>query len=115
MTEVEGMRRGRDRRRGGRCSWPCSGWSASGPIDGLNDVDRPVDGLAAALVLVAGLGTAFRRVRAVPGAVVVGAATATYLTIGYPYGPVMFCLALAVYSLARETRWCPPRAGPRSC
>lgn len=62
----------------------------------------PVDALAALLVAVAALGLVLRRSRTEVTLVVTTAATATYLAIGYPYGPVMFSFAVAVFSLARH-------------
>ncbi len=62
----------------------------------------PVDALAAVLVAVAALALVVRRSRTEVALVVTAAATATYLTIGYPYGPVMFSFAVAVFSVARH-------------
>ena len=63
---------------------------------------RPVDGPAYALAITAAVGTLFRTRWPVPALGVVTAATVTYLLLDYPYGPVMVCLMVAVYSLARN-------------
>ena len=63
---------------------------------------RPVDALAYALAITAAAGTMFRTRWPVPTLGVVTAATVTYLLLAYPYGPVMLCLVVAVYSLARR-------------
>jgi signal transduction histidine kinase len=63
---------------------------------------RPVDGLAYALAITAAVGTLFRSRWPVATLGVVAAATMTYLLLAYPYGPVMVCLVVAVYSLARN-------------
>lgn len=67
-------------------------------LDGSTAVDPRGYALAAA----AALGTLVRTRRPVAALVVVVAATAAYLLFAYPYGPVMLCLAVAVYSLARR-------------
>jgi signal transduction histidine kinase len=63
---------------------------------------RPVDGLAYALAVTAAVGTLFRTRWPVLALGVVTAATVSYLLLAYPYGPVMVCLVVAVYSLARN-------------
>jgi signal transduction histidine kinase len=63
---------------------------------------RPVDGLAYALAVTAALGTLPRTRRPVLALCVVTTATVVYLLLAYPYGPVMVCLVVAVYSLARN-------------
>lgn len=55
-----------------------------------------------ALVVVAAGAQAWRRRHPVPALVVTASATAAYLAIGYPYGPITFAFALAVYSVARH-------------
>jgi len=72
-------------------------------IDEFRTVDRPVDGLAVALVVLAGAATAARRRWPVAVLVAVTGATTAYLTTGYPYGPILFTVAVAVYSVARRT------------
>ncbi|MEU4363853.1 histidine kinase [Promicromonospora sp. NPDC023987] len=71
-------------------------------LDAASGVDRPVDALGFALAATAAAGTLFRTGWTVPALGVVTAATVTYLLLAYPYGPVMVCLAVAVYSLARR-------------
>ncbi|WP_020015744.1 sensor histidine kinase [Promicromonospora sukumoe] len=71
-------------------------------LDGSSPLDRPVDALGYALALVAAAGTLFRTRWPVPVLGVVTVATVGYLLLAYPYGPVMLCLAVAVYSLARR-------------
>ncbi|MEV0894578.1 histidine kinase [Promicromonospora sp. MEB111] len=71
-------------------------------LDGSTMVDRPVDALGYALAVVAAAGTLFRTRWPVPTLGVVTAATVGYLLLAFPYGPVMLCLAVAVYSLARR-------------
>lgn len=63
---------------------------------------RPIDGLAYVLAVTAAAGTLFRTRWPVLALGVVTAATVTYLLLAYPYGPVMVCLVVAVYSLARN-------------
>jgi signal transduction histidine kinase len=63
---------------------------------------RPVDLLAYALALVAAVGTLFRTRGPVLALGVVTVATVTYLLLAYPYGPVMVCVTVVVYSLARN-------------
>ncbi|GAB2463906.1 sensor histidine kinase [Promicromonospora xylanilytica] len=70
-------------------------------LDGSSGV-RPVDALAYALAITAAFGTLFRTRWPVAALGVVTAATITYLLLAYPYGPVMVCLVVAVYSLARN-------------
>ena len=57
---------------------------------------------AYALAITAAVGTLFRTRWPVPTLGVVTAATVTYLLLAYPYGPVMVCVVVAVYSLARN-------------
>lgn len=71
-------------------------------VDRSSATDVAVDPFAVALVLVAAAALVVRRSHPVPVLAVSGAATATYLAIGYPYGFIMFCLAVAVYSIARH-------------
>jgi signal transduction histidine kinase len=68
--------------------------------DRMTAVDRPVDALAIALVLVSALSTAFRRRWSLPVLAVVAALTSTFLLLGYPYGPIFFPFVVAVYTVA---------------
>lgn len=76
-----------------------------GPYDPGADA-VPVDALAAVLVVIAALALVVRRPRPEVALVLTTGATATYLAIGYPYGPVMFSFAVAVFAIAR---WRPLR------
>ncbi|GGM09617.1 two-component sensor histidine kinase [Promicromonospora citrea] len=71
-------------------------------LDTSSAADRPVDAGAYALAALAALGTLPRTRYPVAAAAVVVGATTAYLLLSYPYGPVMLCLAVAVYSLARR-------------
>ena len=62
----------------------------------------PANLTAALLVLTAAGVLVVRRSHPVPVLAVTAAATATYLAIGYPYGPIWFSFAVAVYSIARH-------------
>lgn len=67
----------------------------------FTDVDRPVDGLALALVVSAALVLTVRgRWPLVSFSAVV--LTSVYLAIGYPYGPIMLSLLVAIYTVARH-------------
>ncbi|MEU8801614.1 histidine kinase [Spirillospora sp. NPDC048819] len=75
----------------------------SAPVqDGFSDADRPVDAVSLICITVAGAATAGRHRWPMPVLVVAAAATATYLMLSYPYGPIMFSLAVAVYGAARR-------------
>lgn len=63
---------------------------------------RPVDAIAYALAVTAAAGTLFRNLWPVATLGAVTVATVTYLLLDYPYGPVMVCVVVAVYSLARR-------------
>jgi signal transduction histidine kinase len=69
-------------------------------LGGIQPAARPVDALSNVLVVLAALPLAVRRVWPVATLAVTAAATTAYLLIGYPYGPVMVYLAIAVYSAA---------------
>ncbi|NJP35049.1 sensor histidine kinase [Micromonospora thermarum] len=81
-------------------------------VDRVSAADETLDPLGVGLIVVAGLATAARRRCPVPVLVVVALATAGYLTAGYPYGPIMFSVAVAVYAVARRrppvpaAAWC---------
>jgi signal transduction histidine kinase len=60
-----------------------------------------VDGLAYALVLVAALSLAVRRVWPSATLAVVAACAFTYLVLGYPYGPIFLMVLVATYTVAR--------------
>jgi len=67
---------------------------------------RPLDGWAFALVAVAAGGLAWRRTAPAVVLACCVAATGGYLLLGYPYGPVLFCVGAAMFELARRR---PPR------
>ena len=71
-------------------------------LDATSGVDRPVDALGYELAVTTAAATLFRTGWPVVTLGVVTAATVAYLLLAYPYGPVMVCLAVAVYSLARR-------------
>jgi signal transduction histidine kinase len=71
-------------------------------LDPASAADRPVDVMAAALVVVTCAATALRHRWPLPTLVAVAVGTATYLTVGYPYGPILFALAVGVYAAARH-------------
>lgn len=84
-------------REGGRPGRGPEGPPPFGPVD-----DVPPDALAAVLVGVAAVALVLRRLRPRWTLVVATAATATYLTLGYPYGPILVSFAVAVFSVARH-------------
>lgn len=70
-------------------------------VEQLSPVDTSVDAGAVVLVVLAGAATAFRNRWPVHTLAVVALTVSGYLVLGYPYGPVMFLVAVAVYSAAR--------------
>jgi signal transduction histidine kinase len=81
-------------------------------IESFRDVDRPVGAVGLALIVLTGAVLVARRRWPVVTLVVAAASTSAYLLLGYPYGPIMFSLAIAVYSVARRrppleaSLWC---------
>ncbi|GAA2638110.1 sensor histidine kinase [Paractinoplanes durhamensis] len=73
-------------------------------IDRRSIVDRPVDVVAALLVLAAGTATALRHRLPVPALLAAAALTSAYLLAGYPYGPILLSVAVCVYAVARHHR-----------
>ncbi len=71
-------------------------------IDRISAVDRPVDALAAVLVVLAGAVTAVRDRRPVGALLAATAITSASLVIGYPFGPILIAPALGVYTVARS-------------
>lgn len=71
-------------------------------VDTASGLDRPVGALGYGLALTAAVATLFRTRRPVLTLTVVTLSTGAYLLLAFPYGPVMLCLAVAVYSLARR-------------
>jgi signal transduction histidine kinase len=66
---------------------------------------RPLDDFAWTLVAVAALALLLRRRAPVAGVVVCGVATAVYLGVGYPFGPVLLCGPAAVWAVAVDLPW----------
>ncbi|WP_244298779.1 sensor histidine kinase [Micromonospora cremea] len=61
---------------------------------------RPVDAACRVLIAVAALALLARRRAPVVTLAVVTVATATYLVLGYPYGPILLTFLIAVYTVA---------------
>lgn len=78
-----------------------AGVLATLPIDIFQEEDRLLDLPAYLLVAAVGLSLVARRRWPVVALVLATLLTTTYLTVGYPYGPIMGLYAFAVYSLAR--------------
>jgi signal transduction histidine kinase len=70
-------------------------------LHGASNVDRPVDAAGFALAAAGGLVLVFRRRWPVVTLAASTVVTTTYLLFGYPYGPIMFAVSVAVYSVAR--------------
>ncbi|GGS36504.1 sensor histidine kinase [Actinokineospora fastidiosa] len=81
--------------------------------DGVSTLDRPVDGLALGLAGANGVLLVLRRVVPVVTVVASAVVTSAYLVLGYPYGPILVSLLVAVYSVARyvRLRWSLPAGG----
>lgn len=65
------------------------------------DEARAVDAGAVVLMAVAALGLGWRRRAPVMVLAVVVGVVATYLWLGYPYGPVQLCMVFAMFEVAR--------------
>lgn len=74
--------------------------------------DRMVDVWAVGLVAVASLVLAVRRRWPLAVLGVVTSATTVYLLVGYPYGPVLLTMLVAVYTVARQR---PLAVSARAC
>ncbi len=72
-------------------------------VDALSEVDRDLDAVGLALLVAVGAVTVLRRRWPMTALALVAAGTSGYLALAYPYGPVMFSLAIAVYAVARAT------------
>ncbi|WP_213012285.1 sensor histidine kinase [Paractinoplanes toevensis] len=70
-------------------------------IDRYSAVDRPVDGLAATLVVTVAAMPALRRRWPAPALLAAASGASAYLIIGYPYGPILLPVAICVYAVAR--------------
>lgn len=64
---------------------------------------RQLDGLGYTLTVLACGVVTFRRSRPTTTLAVATVAVTVYLALGYPYDPVMFAIAIAVYTVARST------------
>lgn len=64
---------------------------------------RPVDAWAVGLVIVAAASMGLRRWPLVSFGMAT-VATSVYLALGYPYGPILFSVAVATYTVARRVR-----------
>ncbi|TDD02879.1 sensor histidine kinase [Nonomuraea diastatica] len=86
-------------------AWPCLpllavGLIGTGPAATFQpEAARPLDPLAYALVVAAALALAVRR-RPGTALTVNGAAAAAYLAAGYPFGPILLTLPVAVFGVA---------------
>ncbi|MGK5444559.1 sensor histidine kinase [Micromonospora sp. URMC 105] len=76
------------------------GLLATGPAGRNQPGAMPVDAGCLALVAVAALALAGRRLAPRATLAVVAAAVSTYLVLGYPYGPVLLTFLVAVYTVA---------------
>src|SRR5688572_10146757 len=72
-----------------------SAGAARGQLDRL-----PLDAFGAALVVVATVALVFRRRRPLLVLAVVAVAVSVFLVVGYAYGPALFPLAVAMYTVA---------------
>jgi len=68
----------------------------------LSQLDEAVDTRALTLVIAAALAIVVRRRWPLVTLAVVAVLTTTYLLLGYPYGPILFSFAVAVYTVARH-------------
>lgn len=76
------------------------GLLATGPAGRNRPGAMPVDAGCLALVAVAALALAGRRLAPRATLAVVAVAVSTYLVLGYPYGPVLLTFLVAVYTVA---------------
>ena len=65
----------------------------------------PVGGFAYGLVVTAALALVVRRLWPVVALAVVTVAASTYLVLGYPYGPILLTVVVAVYTVALRLPW----------
>jgi signal transduction histidine kinase len=71
-------------------------------IQSLSPVDQPMDAVGLSLIALSGVSLVARNRWPAATLAVVALSVSSYLLLGYPYGPVMLCLAVAVYSVARR-------------
>jgi signal transduction histidine kinase len=76
-------------------------------VDAVSRVDRDLDVLGVALIVAVTSTPVLRRRWPVATLALVAAGISGYLALAFPYGPVMFALALAVYAVARGLRLLP--------
>ena len=76
-------------------------------VDALSEVDRDLDAVGLALLVAVAAVTVLRRRWPMTALALVAVGTSGYLALAYPYGPVMFSLAIAVYAVARVARLLP--------
>lgn len=76
------------------------GLFGTGPAGDEQELSRHADGLAYALVALAGLSVVVRRRWPEATLTLCGAAIATYLTLGYPFGPILLTAPFAAYAVA---------------
>lgn len=77
-------------------------------VSGGSNGPRPLDGAGIALIAVASLGLALRRVGDsgdLMGLAVAAGATGGYLAAGYSYGPILLTVAITMYTVARARLW----------
>src|SRR6266508_1520975 len=96
-----------------RVSWPDLGLTALLVLFGLlgtapaaANQHQASPALSYVLVVAACLPIAVRRRRPAWTFTLTGAATTLYIGLGYPYGPILFAFAVAIYALASRS---PPR------
>ncbi|MET3430101.1 signal transduction histidine kinase [Actinoplanes tereljensis] len=70
-------------------------------INHASTVDRPVDGLAAVLVVATGSAPALRRRWPALALLATAAGASAYLLMRYPYGPILLPVAVCSYAVAR--------------
>jgi signal transduction histidine kinase len=68
----------------------------------LQEELRPLDAGAVALVVLAAAALAWRRRAPVAALGVIVALVVGYLLLGYPYGPILLCMVLAMFEVARQ-------------
>ncbi len=73
-------------------------------LDRFSDRDRLVDLGAVALMTLSAAVLAGRRRWPTSTLALVGPAVAVYLAVGYPFGPILLTVAVAVYTVARQER-----------
>src|SRR5215217_6810412 len=67
----------------------------------LQNEVRPLDAGAITLVMLAALALAWRRCAPCAALGVMVALVASYLLLGYPYGPIQLCMVIAMFEVAR--------------